>query len=255
MLINGHELYVEVHGEIHNPPVILLHHGLGAVPAWQAQVDSLVQAGYRVIVYDRWGFGRSAPRTGYAAPAFEQDRRDLQALIAALGLGRVALVGHSDGGTLALYAALDAPQRVTCLVTIAAHIYIEPKMDAGIQPVRAAFERKGSLYRGLTRLHGAKAESVFYNWFGGWRRPENLTWDLRPQLGSIRCPAYVVQGREDEYATPQHAFDLAVGLPAAGLWLVPGANHMLPQEMPEQFMVLLSSFLSVNWPQTQSAGS
>ena len=58
----------------------------------------------------------------------------------------------------------------------------------------------------------------------------NSSWDMRPILRQIGCPTLVVQGEADEHATPQHARDIADGIPGAELWLVPGAGHMLPQE-------------------------
>jgi pimeloyl-ACP methyl ester carboxylesterase len=53
----------------------------------------------------------------------------------------------------------------------------------------------------------------------------------------------VVQGLEDEHASPQHARELADAIPEAELWLVPGGSHMLPQQMPEEFNPRLEQFL------------
>ena len=66
--INGHDLYVEEHGPQNGNPVVLLHHGLGSVSAWKEQFDALSQAGWRAIAYDRWGYGRSAPRQQESIP-------------------------------------------------------------------------------------------------------------------------------------------------------------------------------------------
>ncbi|RPI32007.1 MAG: alpha/beta fold hydrolase [Chloroflexota bacterium] len=84
---------------------------------------------------------------------------------------------------------------------------------------------------------------MFSGWFEGWRRKPNLEWDIRPQLGMITCPALVVQGEQDEYATPQHAADIAAAIPGASLWLVPGGRHMLPQELSGEFNDRLLTFL------------
>jgi pimeloyl-ACP methyl ester carboxylesterase len=62
-------------------------------------------------------------------------------------------------------------------------------------------------------------------------------------LSKIVCPSLVVQGEEDEHATPQHARDLAASIPKAELWLVPSARHMLPQEDSELFNPRLLDFL------------
>jgi pimeloyl-ACP methyl ester carboxylesterase len=66
---------------------------------------------------------------------------------------------------------------------------------------------------------------------------------MRPTISQITCPTLVIQGEQDEHATPQHARDIADGIPGAELWLVPNAKHMLPQEMPEQFNRMITQFL------------
>ena len=138
--INGHDLHVEEDGPQDGNPVILLHHGLGSVNAWKAQLEALSQAGWRAIAYDRWGYGDSAPRQEYTLPYFEDDIEDLETLLDVLNIKQAALVGHSDGGTIGLIFAACRPLRVTSLVTVAAHIYVEPKMEPGIQGVRQAYE-------------------------------------------------------------------------------------------------------------------
>jgi pimeloyl-ACP methyl ester carboxylesterase len=255
--IDNHDLYVEEHGPQDGSPVVFLHHGLGSVNAWKAQLEALSQAGWRAIAYDRWGYGRSAPRQEYTIPYFEDDIEDLEALLDVLNIKRAALVGHSDGGTIGLYFAACRPLRVACLVTVAAHIYVEPKMEPGIESVRQAYEHDPRFHQALQNLHGDKTETVFNAWFNGWHREENLTWDMREALSQITCPVLVVQGTEDEHATPQHARDLAAAIPAddqhagAQLWLVEGGRHMLPQEQPQVFNARLMEFLKQGFPHVQ----
>jgi len=241
--INGHNLNVEVHGPPDGPAVVLLHHGLGSVYSWQAQIPALVAAGYRTIAYDRWGYGHSDVREQLSMPYFEDDLRDLQALLDLLQIQSTALVGHSDGGTIALYYAARHAKQVTAVVPIAAHIYFEPKMRPGIEGVKRAFENDPNFRQGLWRLHADKVDLVFQAWYRGWRRPENQNWDLCLPLEHISCPTLVVQGMEDEHATPQHARDLAAAIPGARLWLLPEAGHMLPQDFPDVFNARLTSFL------------
>ena len=203
-----------------------------------------MEAGFRPIVYDRWGYGASDPRPGLDIHSFEVDIEDLSALLDHLGLSRATLVGHSDGGTLALYFAAAHPQRVTCLVTIAAHVYVEPKMRAAIWSIRQTYEDDAEFRQRFRRAHGDKYQQVFDNWFYGWVKPENLIWDMRPLLRQITCPVLVIQGSEDEDASPQHARDIAAGIPGAELWLAPGAGHMLPRQAARDFNHRLVEFLS-----------
>ena len=246
MIINSHDLYVEQTGPQNGPAVVLLHHGLGSVRAWRGQIQALAEAGHRVIAYDRWGYGGSDRRDGLDLPAFTTDVSDLGTLLDQLGIRRAALVGHSDGGTIALYYAARYPARVRCLVTVAAHIYIEPKMEPAFVNLQESFKSDDRFRKGMKLAHGDKYESVFQHWFDGWYRIESLSWDLRSVLGSIKCPALIVQGDEDEHASPQHAIDIAESIPGAELWIIPGVKHMVPQECTEAFNMKIVQFLKLN---------
>ncbi len=243
MLVNGHNLYIERRGPDNGPVVVLLHHGLGSVRAWKAQFEVLENAGWQIVAYDRWGYGGSQSRPCLDLPNFATDLADLQSILAEFGIGRAALLGHSDGGTIALYFAAQHPQLVSCVVAVAAHIYVEAKMEPGILTVRQAFKTDERFRLGLRNAHGEKFGSTFNNWFDGWHRLESLSWDMRPTLAQISCPVLVVQGEQDEHATPQHARDIASAIPAAELWLVPDAGHMLPQEHANIFNQRLLLFL------------
>lgn len=242
--LNGRSIYYELHGPVSGPVVILLHHGLGMMGAWEEQIPALAEVGFRVLAYDRWGYGQSESRPQLSLPYFEEDLQDLLSLIQALGIQSASLVGHSDGGTIALYFAGKHSHMVRRMVVVAAHIYVEPKMMPGIQELRKAYDKEAKFQEGMRRAHGEKAEHVFQIWYGGWVKESNLDWDMRPVLGSIRCPVLVVQGLEDEHATPQHARDLVKAIPGAELWLVPEAGHMLPRDIPEVFNPRLLEFLA-----------
>ena len=88
------ELYYEDHGS--GQPVVLIHGYPLSGASWEKQVPALLNAGYRVITYDRRGFGKSSqPTDGYNYDTFAED---LRKLVAHLGLQDVALVGFSMGG-------------------------------------------------------------------------------------------------------------------------------------------------------------
>ncbi len=242
--VDGHDIYLEDHGHADHLPVILLHHGLGSVQAWREQIPPLVETGFRVVVYDRWGYGHSSPRQGLDLPTFTTDIADLRLLLAQLNITRATLVGHSDGGTLALYYAAQYPEQVSCLVTIAAHIYVEPSIPPGVKAVGDEYSGNARFRQGLRWVHGEQAERTFYNWYDGWCALEGQAWDMRPVLKKIACPTLVVQGTQDEHATPQHARDIAAAISGAQLWLLEGARHMLPQENTGMFNQRLLQFIA-----------
>src|SRR5262245_2081169 len=87
------EIYYEDHGS--GSPVVLIHGWPLNGDAWEKQTAALLAAGHRVITYDRRGFGRSSkPGLGYNYDTFAAD---LDALLSALDLNGVSLVGHSMG--------------------------------------------------------------------------------------------------------------------------------------------------------------
>jgi non-heme chloroperoxidase len=103
------EIYYEDHGA--GQPVVLIHGYPASGRAWDKQVPALLEAGYRVITYDRRGFGRSSqPVVGYDYNTFAAD---LHALLEHLDLRDAALVGHSMGtGEVIRYLASYGSGRV-----------------------------------------------------------------------------------------------------------------------------------------------
>lgn len=115
------ELYIQEHGAPAAPPLLLVH-GTGAWSGtWASNTEALVRAGYRVIAVDLPPFGYSSRPASrdYTRPA--QALRIL-ALIDALGLGPVTLLGHSYGGGPAAEAAMRGPERVRQLILLDAAI-------------------------------------------------------------------------------------------------------------------------------------
>ena len=111
------ELYYEDHGS--GSPVVLIHGWPLSSRSWENQVPLLVEAGYRVISYDRRGFGKSSqPWSGYNYNTFTAD---LEALLVHLELSDVALVGFSmGGGEVARYIGRYGSSRVSKAVLASA---------------------------------------------------------------------------------------------------------------------------------------
>lgn len=240
LCIRGHEIYLARSDRGKAPLVVLLHHGLGNLQAWQAQLEFLIAHGISVLAYDRWGYGRSDDRPSLDPPYFEEDVQDLKTLLSKENRALV-LVGHSDGGNVALSYASHYPQNVLGLIVVAAHIYFEPKMAEGILELFRSYRENEAFKKGLQRAHERKA--VFERWFEAWTRL-GMGWDMRQTISNIHCPVLVVQGSEDEHATAQHAIDCAAALSNGRVEIVAGANHMLPQKSSDIFnRILMLSLL------------
>lgn len=239
----GHTLSIETAGPADGPVIVFLHHGLGAIRSWKDQIGVFSIAGFQVLAYDRWGHGKSPAREHWSMPNFERDLADLEAILDERGYRQASLVGHSDGANIAMLYSASHPEQVNCLVTVAAHIYIEPKMISGIQTVKQRFEGDQHFQSQMRRVHADNSELLFWGWYNGWSNPTILDWDMRAKINQISCPTLVIQGLEDEHASPQHARDIAGSIPESDLWLLPGAGHMLPQTHPEEFNYRVLRFL------------
>jgi pimeloyl-ACP methyl ester carboxylesterase len=111
------DLYYEDHGT--GKPIVLIHGYPFSGRAWEKQLPALMGAGYRVITYDRRGFGQSSqPTTGYDYDTFAED---LHSLVSELDLHEFALVGHSmGGGELARYMAKYGTKDVSKAIFVSA---------------------------------------------------------------------------------------------------------------------------------------
>src|ERR1700689_4272965 len=95
-------------------PVVLLHAATGSSRVWEYQIPALTKAGYRVIAFDRRGWGRTQIDPAGPQPGTAAD--DLLALLDRLGIQRVHLIGTAAGGFVALDFALSFPQRLRSVV-------------------------------------------------------------------------------------------------------------------------------------------
>ncbi len=241
--VNGHSLHYEFCGDGDAPPLVFLHQGLGASAEWQAQVDHFASR-YRVITFDRWGYGRSDVRPRFEHAYLWEDAQEAIALLDHLWVQDACLWGHSDGGTIALIVAGLRPDLVRAMVIEAAHIYYEPKIGEGIGAMLAKVHSRASVQAYLAALHGNRWQALAETWLNHWADARNIPAELvAPDLlRRIACPVLVVQGAEDEYATDQHALDIASALPNSELWLIPGAGHTPHAALGDAFTQRVAEF-------------
>jgi pimeloyl-ACP methyl ester carboxylesterase len=209
----GRVEHLDVPGDPDRAPLLFLHEGLGSVELWRGFPERVAAAtGRRAVAYSRLGHGGSDPPPAPRTPRslHEEAAAVVPALCAALGLRDPVLVGHSDGGSIALLHA--AAHDVAGLVVLAPHVLVE---ESGLVAIRAAREafRTGDLRARLARRH-RDPDAAFHGWNDVWLDPAFRAWDLRPELPGIRCPVLAVQGTADPYGTLVHVEavrDLASG--------------------------------------------
>ena len=185
------------------PVLVLLHEGLGCVGTWRDWPAVLARAtGCEVFAYSRFGYGASSPAVLPRPLDFmaREARTVLPRVLEAAGIAEPVLVGHSDGGTIALLCAAAGEVPLRGVVALAAHAFNEPRCIEGIEAAREAF-RSGSLRGRLVRHHGERTGETFRGWCGAWLDPDFEHWSIEEELAGIGVPLLVVQGRDDPYGT------------------------------------------------------
>jgi pimeloyl-ACP methyl ester carboxylesterase len=228
------------------PALVFLHDSLGCVATWRDVPAALAEAtGLDAITYDRRGHGRSSP----FAPAprtvdyFDAEVVTLRRLLDTLGVAEAVLVGHSDGGTIALMAAAIEGERVRAVVSEAAHVFIEDETLAGIRAARDGAESAG-LFDRLARYHGSKVPALVSAWWDTWLDPAFRHWNMEALLPRIACPVQVVQGALDEFGTRAQVDAIARGVRGASevLWLA-GCGHVPHREARDAVLPAIAAFV------------
>jgi len=225
---------------------ILLHDSLGSVDLWREFPALLAQAMQRpVVAYDRLGYGRSDATAPMPPANFVslEAQAGLRPLLDHLQIERAALVGHSVGGGMGVYAAAQMPQRVEALVTIAAQAFPEDRTLKAIAEAKLQFQDDAQLAR-LRKYHGDKARWVVDAWTDSWLSQAFASWHLKHVLPQVQCPVLALHGEHDEYGTavhPQLISSLAGG--PAKMVLLPGTHHLPHREDPQTVIAQIRNFL------------
>jgi pimeloyl-ACP methyl ester carboxylesterase len=262
--ING--IRLEVHliaapvGAGARAPLVFLHEGLGSVAMWRewpAQLCALT--GRAGMVFSRQGYGQSdlvpdvrgtpreeagplfARRLGALQPDYmhREAWQVLPALLTALKIERPVLVGHSDGGTIALLYASRHP--VAASVVLAPHVKVEDISVRAIAQAREAFEA-GGLRERLARHH-ADVDGAFWQWNDVWLSDGFRSFDIRPDCRRITAPLLAIQGLDDPYGTLAQVRDIALAAPQAQVLEMPGCGHSPHRDQTDRVNDAIVHFL------------
>jgi pimeloyl-ACP methyl ester carboxylesterase len=229
------------------PPVVFLHEGLGSLAMWKDFPRQFCEAhGLRGFVYSRPGYGRSTPRRrdDHWQPDFMQRQADevLPALLAAVGIERPWLFGHSDGATIALLHAARHP--AAGVVVMAPHLFVEPISVASIEKARAAYETTDLRAR-LARYHN-DPDSAFRGWNDAWLNPAFRDWSIAGEIETIACPTFAMQGEDDEYGTLEQVRAVARHVAGAQWLALPRCGHSPHRDQPEAVIREAGRFILIH---------
>jgi pimeloyl-ACP methyl ester carboxylesterase len=224
------------------PALVFLHEGLGSVALWRDFPDALAQAtGRRALIYSRAGHGDSYVPEQPRTPRFMHDEalEVLPALLREHGIEKPVLVGHSDGGSIALIHAARHP--VSKLVLLAPHVFVEDLSVASIAEARETFETTDLRDR-MARYH-RDAEATFRLWNDIWLAPEFRDWNIEDVLPAITAPVLAIQGAHDQYGTLAQIDAIEAGVSGPFERAVLDARHAPHLEAPEQTLRIAAAFV------------
>lgn len=227
--------------------LVFLHEGLGSVSLWRdfpARVAGVT--GLSALVFSRAGYGGSSP---VALPRpldyLEREARDvLPRVLDAAGITSAILIGHSDGGSIALVSSALDVGRIKGVVAMAPHTFVEDICVAAIAQVTIAYE-SGELRPRLQRHHGANVDCAFWGWNRTWLDPAYRAMDLRPYLPRIQVPVLVIQGEDDEYASLAQVDEVVHGVSGPVQTLVlPQCGHSPHRDQADAVVGAIGEFMT-----------
>lgn len=260
MFLNG--IYYQTYGDPSALPVLLIH-GSTMTGEQDFVIESdLAQRLARdhfVVVPDCPGHGQSLNKRDWGEPghlgaplyySFSSMAAILAELMAALHASPCHVIGHSNGGNIALYMAVEQPQHTRTAVLLAANAYIDDQLRQRV-PVKMnpdyVAERSPDWMREMMDLHDT------HHGAGYWRAlleatiTETITNpDWTPDhLKPVQTPCLCVQGENDSVNVPgHHAQILAAWLPHAQLWTPANTGHSVHHERPDEFEQHVRTFFA-----------
>jgi pimeloyl-ACP methyl ester carboxylesterase len=248
----GHKLRVrkltqpENDGQDDRPTLVFLHEGLGSIEMWHAFPEVLLEeTGCNGLVYDRWGHGKSDPIDVQRTLRYVHDEAldTLPEVLKNSGVDDTILIGHSDGGSIALIFAAEYPESVRGLITEAAHVFVEEITLEGIRQAVQAYQTT-DLKEKLARYHDSNTEAIFRAWCETWLSLEFKHWNIEDCLPRVTCPVLAIQGQDDQYGTEAQVEAIArrVAGPATSL-LIPDCAHIPHKEATDRVVEEMTEFI------------
>ena len=202
-------------------PILLLHGGLGNSNYFGNLIPVLVSHGYHVIAMDSRGQGRSTRSLQHIT--YHLMATDVIALLNALKIEQVNLIGWSDGGNIGLDLAVNHPERLRSLFAYGANANSSALND-GFQSAPAYVAYAHRVKQEYAALSPAPSDWDAFNADIDkmWEKLPNFT---PQQLHSIRVPTTIADGQYDELFKPEHTRYLAAAIPNARLVILADVGH------------------------------
>ncbi|WP_408594347.1 alpha/beta fold hydrolase [Limnohabitans sp.] len=233
-------------------PIVFLHEGLGSVAMWRSRQgfwpEQVCHAtGRHGVVYSRRGYGQSDSvpdvRGLNRLPPDYMHREAwdvLPELLKLLGIEQPVLLGHSDGGTIALLHAARHPLSA-CLV-MAPHVMVEEVSIHAIEAAREAYV-SGDLRGRLSKFH-RDVDAAFWQWNDVWLSEGFRSFDIRNVCHDIRSPVLALHGVDDAYGTLRQIEDIAPQHGHITRHALADCGHSPHKDQAQTTLALVANFLA-----------
>lgn len=239
-MLNGVELYFEVHGS--GEPLVLLHGFGGCSQDWLPRLNDWGPQ-FQLIIPDMRGHGRSSN----PAKIFRHDDAagDILALLDHLKIEAFKAIGVSGGGNVLLHVATRQPERVKAMVLVSATSYF----PAQARPLMRQYpETISEQELELMRKRHPGGEAQIKALLAGTGSFADSYDDMNftpPYLSTIRARTLIVQGDRDPFYPVEISVEMARAIPQSSLWIIPNAGHgAIAGERWPQFVKTALEFLA-----------
>jgi pimeloyl-ACP methyl ester carboxylesterase len=243
--VQGHRLEYELlEGSAGAPTIVMLHEGLGSISMWRDFPRRVADAtGCPVLVYSRYGYGRSDPLEKPRQVCFMHDEglNALPELLDRLGIRAPILFGHSDGASIAIIYAGGTGRPLAGLVLMAPHVLVEDISIRSIAAAKVAYETTD--LRAKLARHHADPDSAFRGWNDIWLHPDFRDWNIEDYAARIRVPVLAIQGEDDEYGTMDQIERIARLAPDVELLKLADCRHSPHRDQPEAVLEAVARFV------------
>jgi len=246
--IRGAQIYYNVYGKRKSTAPVLLIHGsmMTAESEWRDIIPALAER-YFVIAPDCRGHGKSStPNRSYS---FSEMAGDLAALVRALGFERAHVIGHSNGGNVALIYLVEHPDATQTATLQAANARVTPDMverETRVFTPEWVEANQPAWKQEMIQLHGPTHGRDYWRDLMRMTLQEILAGpNYTPQdLAQVKHPVLVIEGAQDPVNAPGHQAEyIAENIPSAQLWRPEGVRHNVHMERREEWIARVLDFL------------
>jgi len=227
-------------------PIILIHGSTITGQIDWADIAPRLAASYRVFIPDCRGHGKSEGTHTYS---FRELADDIAVFIRKMGYEKAHIIGHSNGGNVALVMLVEYPEVVKAAVLQASNAYVTPYLikrePVVMDPEYYARNNPGEVEL-MIKAHGHKHGEDY------WRELLTLTMKeiitepnyTKEILARVNRATFVVMGSDDKVNAPdRHAQFIAENIPGAELWIPEKTGHNVHVEHPDEWISRVLDFL------------